>query len=70
MLILLIKYISKYYERIGTEVAEIELTFSFPESWAIVKLQSISSLIDGEKGLETTFVWMPNTFEVSLTENR
>ena len=33
----------------GTEVAEIELTFSFPESWAIVKLHSISALIDGEK---------------------
>ena len=49
MLILLIKYISKYYERIGTEVAEIELTFSFPESWAIVMLHSISALIDGEK---------------------
>ena len=49
MLILLIKYISKYYERIGTEVTEIELPFSFPESWAIVKLHSISALIDGEK---------------------
>ena len=40
---------NKYYERIGTEIAEIELPFSFPESWAIVKLHSISALIDGEK---------------------
>ena len=45
----LIKHISKYYERIGTEIAEIELPFSLPESWAIVKLHSISALIDGEK---------------------
>ena len=27
-------HLSKYYERIGTEVAEIELSFSFPESYA------------------------------------
>ena len=40
---------NKYYERIGTEIAEIELPFSLPESWAIVKLHSISALIDGEK---------------------
>ena len=40
---------NKYYERIGTEVAEIELTFSFPESWEIVRLHSICALIDGEK---------------------
>ena len=40
---------NKYYERIGTESAEIELPFSFPESWAIVRLHSICTLIDGEK---------------------
>ena len=40
---------NKYYERIGTEIAEIELPFSFPESWAIVRLHSICTLIDGEK---------------------
>ena len=40
---------NKYYERIGTESAEIELPFSFPESWAIVRLHSICALIDGEK---------------------
>ena len=40
---------NKYYERIGTEIAEIELPFSFPESWAIVRLHSICALIDGEK---------------------
>ena len=49
LIFLVIKHISKYYERIGTEIAEIELPFSFPESWAIVKLHSISALIDGEK---------------------
>ncbi|MCI7515344.1 MAG: hypothetical protein MSA53_07250, partial [Bacteroidales bacterium] len=27
-------HLRKYYERIGTEVAEIELSFSFPESYA------------------------------------
>lgn len=40
---------NKYYERIGTETAEIELPFSFPESWEIVRLHSICALIDGEK---------------------
>ena len=40
---------NKYYERIGTESIEIELPFSFPESWEIVKLHSICALIDGEK---------------------
>ena len=40
---------NKYYERIGTEIAEIELPFSFPESWEIVRLHSICALIDGEK---------------------
>lgn len=40
---------NKYYERIETEIAEIELPFSFPESWAIVRLHSICALIDGEK---------------------
>ena len=49
LIVLTNKNINKYYERIGTEVTEIELPFSFPESWAIVKLHSISALIDGEK---------------------
>ncbi|MGN1216903.1 MAG: restriction endonuclease subunit S, partial [Phocaeicola sp.] len=40
---------NKYYERIGAESIEIELPFSFPESWEIVKLHSICALIDGEK---------------------
>ena len=40
---------NKYYERIGTEVAEIEVPFQFPESWAIVRLQTICTLADGER---------------------
>ena len=40
---------NKYYERIGTEIAEIELPFSFPKSWEIARLHSICALIDGEK---------------------
>ena len=40
---------NKYYERIGTEVVEIELPFQFPDSWSIVRLHAICSLTDGEK---------------------
>lgn len=40
---------NKYYERIGTEVTEIELPFQFPDSWAIVRLQTICALTDGER---------------------
>ena len=40
---------NKYYERIGTEVAEIELQCQFPDSWAIVRLQTICILTDGER---------------------
>ena len=40
---------NKYYERIGTEIAEIELPFSFPKSWEIARFHSICALIDGEK---------------------
>lgn len=40
---------NKYYERVGTEVTEIELPFQFPDSWAIVRLQTICALTDGER---------------------
>ena len=40
---------NKYYERIGTEVSEIEVPFQFPESWAIVRLHTICTLADGEQ---------------------
>ena len=40
---------NKYYETISGKSSEIELPYSFPESWAIVRLQHICSLLDGEK---------------------
>ena len=40
---------NKYYEQIGSEVKEIEMEISFPESWGIVRLGQICRLIDGEK---------------------
>ena len=40
---------NKYYETIAGVDIEIELPFVFPESWAVVRLQSICALLDGEK---------------------
>jgi len=40
---------NKYYETYSDADVEIELPFVFPESWAIVRLQSICALLDGEK---------------------
>ena len=40
---------NKYYETIDGGRIEIEAPFSFPESWALVRLQSICVLMDGEK---------------------
>ena len=40
---------NKYYETIAGKDVEIELPYSFPESWAAVRLQSICALLDGEK---------------------
>ena len=40
---------NKYYEKIGSKVAEIELPFDYPYSWSIVKLSCICQLIDGQK---------------------
>ena len=40
---------NKYYEKIGENVTEIESDYSFPNSWAIIRLSSICILTDGEK---------------------
>ncbi len=40
---------NKYYEKIGSKVAEIELPFDYPSSWNIVKLSYICQLTDGQK---------------------
>ena len=40
---------NKYYETIAGHDIEIEVPFSFPDSWAIVRLQFICALLDGEK---------------------
>ena len=40
---------NKYYEKIGSKVAEIELPFEFPTSWSTAKLSCICQLTDGQK---------------------
>jgi len=40
---------NKYYERIGSELTEIDLPLQFPDTWIIVRLQTICTLTDGEK---------------------
>ena len=40
---------NKYYEQVGGEITEIECDLTFPDSWSIIRLGSICSLIDGEK---------------------
>ena len=40
---------NKYYEQIGSEVSEIDLPFEIPNSWSIVRLNSICQLTDGLK---------------------
>ena len=40
---------NKYYEQVGNEITEIECDLTFPDSWSIVRLGSICSLVDGEK---------------------
>ena len=40
---------NKYYETNAGKDIEIELPYSFPDSWSIVRLQSICVLLDGEK---------------------
>ncbi len=40
---------NKYYERINGQIIEIELSFEYPNSWAVLRLKDICQLIDGEK---------------------
>ena len=40
---------NKYYERINGNDTEVDLPYSFPDSWAIARLHSICTLLDGEK---------------------
>ena len=40
---------NKYYEQIGSEVTEIELSFDFPNTWSIARLNAVCQLTDGLK---------------------
>ena len=40
---------NKSYERINGQIIEIELSFEYPNSWAVLRLKDICQLIDGEK---------------------
>ena len=40
---------NKYYEQINNQVAQIECDYDFPNNWAIARLSSICTLVDGEK---------------------
>ena len=40
---------NKYYEQIGNTTSELDTDYTFPESWAILKLRDICQLTDGEK---------------------
>ena len=40
---------NKYYEQIGSEVTEIELSFDFPCTWSIARLNAVCQLTDGLK---------------------
>lgn len=40
---------NKYYEKIGSDVLEIELPFPYPESWQMVRLRTICQLVEGQK---------------------
>ena len=40
---------NKYYERINGQIIEFELSFEYPNSWAVLRLKDICQLIDGEK---------------------
>ena len=43
---------NKYYEQINGQVVQIEYDYNFPDSWSLVRLSSICTLIDGEKKAE------------------
>ena len=40
---------NKYYEQIGSEVSEIELSFEIPNSWSLARLNAVCQLTDGLK---------------------
>ena len=40
---------NKYYEQIGGEVTEIELSLDFPSSWSLARLNAVCQLTDGLK---------------------
>ena len=40
---------NKYYEQINNQVAQIECDYDFPDNWAIARLSTICTLVDGEK---------------------
>ena len=40
---------NRHYEKIGSEMDEIDIELAFPKSWQIVRLGDICRLIDGEK---------------------
>ena len=40
---------NRHYEKIGSEMDEIDIELAFPKSWQIVRLGDVCRLIDGEK---------------------
>ena len=40
---------NKYYEQINNQIAQIECDYDFPGNWAIARLSTICTLVDGEK---------------------
>ena len=40
---------NKYYEQSNAQVAQIECDYDFPDNWAVSRLSSICTLVDGEK---------------------
>ena len=40
---------NKYYEQIGGTILQIEVDYTFPETWEVAKLSHICRLMDGEK---------------------
>ena len=41
--------LNRHYEKIGSEMNEIDIELEFPKSWQIVRLGDVCRLIDGEK---------------------
>ena len=42
---------NKYYEQIGSEVTKIDLSFDFPSTWSIARLNAVCQLTDGLKSI-------------------